>query len=196
MIKKTKTFLLCPAGYVGKMQDVIFEAGAHAFGDGSHPTTRGVLAALTAIDPDMFAPRQACDMGAGSGIVSLAVAHRFGCAVLAVDIERQAVETMTENFRTNPEGAHCTALAADGFNHPNIEEKEPFDLVVMNILAEPLLRLAVQAERHLAAQGVLILSGILVWQAEQIINAYQSLNLELTARLTIGDWVTLVWQKA
>ena len=51
---------------------MILEAGPHAFGDGSHPTTMGVLTALEAIDPTAFTPRMACDMGAGSGILALA----------------------------------------------------------------------------------------------------------------------------
>jgi ribosomal protein L11 methyltransferase len=177
------------------MTDVItLQAGAHAFGDGSHPTTQGVLAALEGIDPNAFAPRKALDMGAGSGIVAFAVARRFSCPVLAVDIEKQAVETLAENARVN-QVMGITALHADGFAHPTIEKQAPFDLIVMNILAEPLVRLAAAAERHLAEGGVLVMSGILLWQETNITQTYQTLELELTARLTVGDWVTLIFQK-
>jgi ribosomal protein L11 methyltransferase len=65
----------------------------------------------------------------------------------------------------------------------------------MNILAEPLMRLANAANQHLAPEGVMVLSGILQWQETQITQAYASLGLSLSARLVMGDWVTLVWQK-
>ncbi len=176
------------------MDDITIQAGATAFGDGAHPTTSGVLAALEAIDPDAFSPRIAADIGAGSGILALAIAARFACPVIASDIERQAVEIMQENFAASPYASVLTALYADGFNHPELQTRL-FDLIVMNILAEPLLSLAAAAESQLAPEGVLILSGLLVWQEAQIRSAYQSLGLELSARLTVGDWVTLVWQK-
>ena len=87
------------------------------------------------------------------------------------------------------------AIHSDGFGHPEIAAHAPYDLMVMNILAEPLMRLAVEAEQALAGEGVLIISGLLQWQEPQIIDAYQCLGLELTSRIVIGDWVTLVWQK-
>lgn len=176
------------------MDELILQAGAHAFGDGSHPTTMGVLAALDAIDQAAFTPRHALDMGAGSGILSLTIAARFGCPVLAVDLDKQAVETLAANAAAN-EVAGITALQADGFDHPEIKKQAPYDLIVMNILAEPLVRLAGAVVAHLAAGGVLILSGILRWQEFQISEVYQGFDLELTARLAVGDWVTLVWQK-
>ena len=168
---------------------------AKAFGDGTHPTTFGVLTALEAIDPAVFTPRMACDMGAGSGILSLAMARRFGCAVVAVDIERESVELLRENATANGLAAQIMALQADGFHHPEIAAQGPYELIVMNILAEPLMRLASDAVAALAPEGVLILSGMLQWQEPQIIAAYESLELALSSRFTIGDWITQVWQK-
>ena len=75
---------------------------AQAFGDGTHPTTFGVLNALEAIDPEAFRPRVACDMGTGSGILALAMAQRFGCAVVAVD------------YRLAPEKGPFVREAVDG----------------------------------------------------------------------------------
>ncbi len=185
-------------------------AGSNAFGDGAHPTTAGVMAALEAIDPSVWRPRIACDIGCGSGILAFAMLALFGCPVIATDISSEAVAITTRNAAENKiatctyaeAGAPCSipphtllALQADGFNHPALQAAAPFDLIVMNILADPLLRLATAANTHLAADGVLILSGILQWQEPQIQQAYQSLGLELTSRLTLGDWVTLTWQK-
>ena len=168
---------------------------AKAFGDGTHPTTFGVLTALDAIDPEAFHPRMACDMGAGSGILSLAVAQRFSCAVVAVDIERESIELLRQNAAEAGVGDHVMALQADGFDHPEITAQGPYDLIVMNILAEPLMRLASAAVASLAEEGVLILSGMLQWQQAAIAEAYEGLGMALSSRVSIGDWVTEVWQK-
>lgn len=190
------------------MTTIELSAGPAAFGDGTHPTTAGVLAALQAIDPAEFSPRSACDIGAGSGIISFALVEKFHCPVVAVDIERSAVATIRENAARNgvplldpssqpsPAGGEgVLALQADGFDHPEITVRAPYDLIVMNILAPPLLKLAADAEHRLATGGVLIISGILLWQEDQIREAYQVLGLELSFRIAVGDWVTLVWQQ-
>lgn len=177
------------------MSDIIFTAGSHAFGDGNHPTTRGVLEAFGLIDPEAFSPAMACDMGAGAGLLSFAMAERFGCPVIAVELDRAAVAVLKENIDANHLTDTIMAVHADGFDHPSIATHAPYDLLVMNILPEPLRRLAGAAEAHLAAGGVLILAGIMIANESLIIQAYQSLGLELTGRIVIGDWVTLVWQK-
>ncbi len=177
------------------MQEMKLLAGAGAFGDGSHESTRGVLEMLARLDPAAFAPRSACDVGAGSGIISLAIAQKFACPVMATDIAPSAIETLRENIRGHTSAA-ITPLQADGFAHPKVAERAPFDLIVMNILPEPLVKLARDAEAHLAAGGALILAGILIAKESTIIQAYQMLDLDLTARIVIGDWVTLLWQKA
>ncbi|MFZ8477652.1 50S ribosomal protein L11 methyltransferase, partial [Staphylococcus aureus] len=82
-----------------------------------------------------------------------------------------------------------------GFDHPQIAARAPFDLITMNILAEPLLALAAPAASHLAPGGVVIVSGMLAWQEPQIREAYQSLGLELATRLMVGDWATLGFGK-
>jgi ribosomal protein L11 methyltransferase len=177
------------------MDQYLLSAGAHAFGDGAHETTRSTLAAIETIDPSLFTPRHALDVGAGSGITSFAVLHRFGCSVLATDVSASAVETLSSNISTNGLAAQIQALRADGFDHPAIASAAPYDLIVMNILAEPLMRLAADAYAHLADGGVLILGGILTWQDAAMTEAYHTLGLELTARLALGDWVAQIWQK-
>lgn len=177
------------------MAELTLSAGAHAFGDGNHPTTRGMIAALGAIDPASFTPQSACDIGAGSGILSFAILEKFRCPVVAVDCEYSAVETILANATENAVTSQLNALQADGFDHPHITAASPFDLIVMNILAEPLMALAADAAAHLAPGGVLIISGILAWQEPQILEAYEALGLERTSRISIGDWTTLIWQK-
>lgn len=175
--------------------DIVLAAGPAGFGDGKHPTTAGVLAALEAIDPEMFQPERAADIGAGSGILSFAIASRFGCPVWAGELSTQAVETLRKNIEANGYTGRIHPLSSNGFDHPALKKEAPFDLIVMNILAEPLLDLAAAAERMLARDGVLILSGMLSWQEPQIREAYQAIGLELAARLTLQDWVTLSFVK-
>lgn len=189
----------------GAMDELIFKAGAGAFGDGSHPSTRGAIEALMMLDPAVFRPRHILDMGAGSGILSITATRLFRCPVLAVDVEKSAVEAIAENASRNGialghdairhDASTIHALHADGFHHPKIAVHAPYDLIIMNILAEQLLALARDAERHLAGGGAMILSGILKSKESVIIKAYQHIGLELTSRLSVGDWVTLVLQK-
>ena len=184
------------------MPSLDIKAGATSFGDGQHPTTRGMLEAISAMDTDAFTPRIACDMGAGSGILSLVVAKKFQCPVVAVDIEAQSVETMRGNALHNgiPVGimygkGSVLPILANGFSHPDIAAHAPYDLITANMLADPLVALARAMDVHLAAGGALIISGILQWQESAIRESYQSLGLELASRVAIGDWVTLGWGK-
>ncbi len=182
------------------------KASGAAFGDGKHPSTRGAIEALSLLDPAAFRPKRILDMGAGSGILSIIATRLFNCPVLAVDIAATAVDAISENARANgipvhPEaGQHDASsihpLYADGFHHPRVAAGGPYDLIIMNILAEQLLAMAREAERHLASGGAMVLSGILISKEATIIKAYQSLGLELTSRIVIEDWVTLVLQKA
>ena len=177
------------------MEELVFQAGARAFGDGQHPTTQLVLAALDTMSTQQFRPRIACDMGCGSGILSLAIAAQLGCAVVAADLLEESVAATLQNAKNNGLDTRIRPVQSDGFHHTAIAAHAPYDLMVMNILAEPLMRLAADAEHHLAPEGVLVVSGLLRWQEAQVSEAYQSLGLECTAALRLGDWVALVLQK-
>ena len=175
---------------------IVITAGGHAFGDGNHPTTRMVLAALSALDPASFTPENVCDMGCGSGLLSLRVLQLFAAThIVAVDLERSAVEATRANAAENGLGERIHAVHSDGFRHPDITARAPYNMILMNILAEPLIRLACDAETALAPEGLLILSGILAWQEEAVREAYSGLGLTLLHRLTLGDWVCLVMEK-
>lgn len=150
---------------------------------------------ITSIDPALFSPARALDIGAGSGIASFAIAQHFSCPVIATDIAKSAVDICAENARANGLAEMLTCLQADGFAHPRIADGAPYDLIVMNILADVLLRLAADAQAHLASGGVLVTSGVLVWQEAQIREAFEALGLELTGRVLLGDWVSQLWQK-
>ena len=155
-----------------------------------------MLAAIEALEPSSFQPQSVCDMGCGSGLLALRVAQRFGSFVVAVDIEKTAIQATKQNAEVNGLASRVFAVHSDGFSHPDITPHTPFDMIVMNILAEPLLQHARGAVDALAPEGILMLSGILKAQEETINEAYQSLGCDLLHRLQLGDWVALVMEKA
>ena len=166
---------------------------AKAFGDGTHPTTRLLLEVIAAYDS--APPKRAIDIGCGSGILSLAVAERFGCPIIACDTQSQSIEATQANARSAGVAAHIACVQADGFSHPIIAENAPYDLIMMNILAEPLVRLAHDAYAHAAPESLTMLSGILAHQKDYIIQIYQSVGFELLHSLGLGDWVALLLAK-
>lgn len=164
---------------------------AQAFGTGSHPTTRGCLLAL-----DALAKRRrianALDLGTGSGILAFALARAFARPVLGTDIDAIAVATAKENARINRLNALTRFIVADGLHHPAIIQRSPYDLVVANILAGPLKRLARPVSAALVPGGTLILSGLLASQETYVRTVYRAQSLALAGRLVIDGWTTLV----
>ena len=165
------------------------EAGP-AFGSGSHETTRGCLVAI-----DRLAKRRrfrnSLDLGCGSGILALAIARAMKRPVLAVDIDDWAVRTAAANARSNGLGALVRVMQGDGFSGSEIRHRAPFDLIVANILARPLVRLAPDLVRSLSTRGVAILSGLLHSDQAALIAAYRAQGARLIGRDRLGDWPTL-----
>ncbi len=163
-----------------------------AFGDGSHPTTQMLLHAIEAMAGE--APERALDMGCGSGILSLAIAQKWPkCLVTAVDIEHESITATRANAAAAGVAARIHALQADGFSHPDIAASGPYDLLVMNMLAAPLVRLAADIPAHLAAQGVVMISGILGHFMPAVDAAYQQVGLAPMHRLRSDDWCAAIW---
>ncbi len=165
------------------------EAGP-AFGSGSHETTRGCLIAI-----DRLAKRRRCrnslDLGCGSGILALAIARMMKRPVLAVDIDDWAVRTAAANARSNGLGALVRVAQGDGFSGSEIRRRAPFDLIVANHLARPLVRLAPDLVRSLRIGGFAILSGLLHSDQAALIMAYRTQGARLIGRHRLGDWTTL-----
>lgn len=168
-----------------------FTHSAEAFGDGSHPTTQLLLQVIEHLDD--FRPVSALDMGCGSGILSLAIARRWACPITAVDTMAESVAATRANAQKAGFGHQITAYQAEGFAHPALEAG--YDLIAMNILAEPLQALAHDAYVYCAPEGLVLLSGILRHQKESIIHIYQSVGFEILHSLTLSDWVALVLVK-
>jgi ribosomal protein L11 methyltransferase len=114
--------------------------------------------------------------------------------VMASDIDMVAVEVAEANVIANDLVGRVICLEAKGFDHPDLKAAAPFDLIFANILKGPLIDLAPDMAANLQSGGYAILSGILVPQAEEVIDAYARSGINLVKREDIGDWTTLILQ--
>ena len=165
------------------------EAGL-AFGTGHHGTTAGCLEMLEKV-VRRERPRNALDLGTGSAVLAIAVAKLAHIPVLATDIDPVAVKVAAANARLNHVKALVETVTAPGFHHPIFGKRAPFDLIVANILARPLMRLAPQMAGHIALGGSIVLSGILERQRDAVISAYVGQNFRHVRTLHREGWVTI-----
>jgi ribosomal protein L11 methyltransferase len=165
-----------------------------AFGSGQHPTTHGCLTAINSLLRRRRFARP-LDLGCGSGILALAIAAVQRAPVLAIDNDEWSVRTTRDNARLNHLARWIDARWGDGLRQVSPAAK--FDLVVANILARPLTRMAPAVAARLAPDGVVVLSGLLDYQEPRVRAAYRAQGLSLVRRFTgrSGDgglWSTLV----
>jgi ribosomal protein L11 methyltransferase len=167
---------------------------ALAFGTGHHGTTRGCLLLLDEV-LKARRPKRVLDLGTGTGVLAIAAAkarHRF---VLASDIDPLSVRVARDNSRLNGTGNLVQTIPATGFSAPQFAEHGPFDLVLANILANPLRQMATSMARHLAPSALVILSGLLPHQAQGVIAAYRARGLVLKRHLQIEGWSSLLMRR-
>jgi len=168
---------------------------ALAFGTGHHGTTRGCLLLLDHV-LKAYRPRRVLDLGTGTGVLAIAAAKALQENVLASDIDPLSVQVARENARLNVSGHLVQAICATGFSAPQFAQQGPFDLVLANILANPLRQLATPMVRHLAPSALVILSGLLTPQAASVIAAYRARGLVPLRHLRIEGWSSLLLRNA
>lgn len=167
---------------------------ALAFGTGHHGTTRGCLLLLDHV-LKAGRPGRVLDLGTGTGVLAIAAAKAQHRAVLASDIDPPSVRVARENAALNGVGNLVTAIRATGFSAPQFAAHGPFDLVLANILANPLRQLAGAMAQHLAPSALVILSGLLTPQARGVIAAYRARGLVPVRHLRIEGWSSLLLLK-
>jgi ribosomal protein L11 methyltransferase len=169
------------------------EAGM-AFGTGHHETTTLCLALLS----DLAKRRRfnrVLDLGCGTGLLAISAARLWRKHLLASDIDPIAVAVARENAIANRAAPFIRAVVADGLDSPALAAGAPYDLMVANILAGPLTRLAPAMSRALSRNGVLVLSGLLQWQENLVLSFYRPHGLFLRERRRDGAWSALLLER-
>lgn len=171
---------------------------SQAFGTGHHETTSGCLAILDAMKRSGMNPRNIADIGTGTGLLAFAAMELWPRAfATASDIDPVCEEVVEHNAALNgvslgsAEGA-LFYTTADGTDDPLIEARGPYDLLIANILAGPLIQLAADFSQAVDSRGSLLLAGLLTEQEEPLRAAYLKQGFRLAGRLERGDW-SILW---
>ena len=177
---------------------VAFEIDAGlAFGTGQHATTAGCLAALDRLASGGAEFSNIADIGTGTGLLAFAAMALWPEArCIATDIDPIAVDVTGDNARINGVNighapGELLLAVADGMDHPMLATRAPYDLLIANILAGPLIELAPAFAASVAQGASVVLAGLLDTQADAVIAAYEALGMTVIER-NEGEWCVLV----
>lgn len=165
-----------------------------AFGTGHHGTTRGCLIALTDLVKNRTLSR-VLDLGCGTAILAVGLARLVPCSILATDIDPIAVAVAKDVARDNGVRNRLRFAVGPGFQAPDIAGASPFDLIIANILARPLISLAPEMRANLTPGGTVVLSGLLIEQERRVLSAYLTQGFRLERRIHLDEWSTLVLKR-
>ncbi len=161
-----------------------------AFGTGEHETTSNCLKAISSYAESGVA----LDMGCGSGILALALAKINFMKVVAVDIDIESINVTQENAQIN-KVEDLILQCGDGYKTSVVKEYGPYDLIVSNILAKPLINMAEDASINLKEGAIIILAGFLKEQKQEVLEKYESLGFKLVEEIVELEWPSLVMKK-
>lgn len=189
-------FLIHPSSYSPpkKKEQICFEVNASfAFGTGSHATTQGCLELLETLSSRPF--NKILDLGCGTGILAMAAARLFPKASIdAADNDPEAVVMTEQNLLQNQLENHIQFHLSEGFAAEPLA-KEPYDLILANILAQPLIELSHDMALQTSPRAFLILSGLLQTQEKDVVDAYKKEGFVLNKTCHRQEWSALLLQK-
>lgn len=169
---------------------------ATAFGS-NHQTTQSCINAVSDLHKQGYMPERILDIGTGSGILSLCVAKLWpDCRITASDIDDEAVIVTNGNARTNGLEKQIEAIQSDGYQNPLIAQNAPYDLILSNILANPLIAFAADLSKSLKSGGYCILSGFVEDQVDDVLFAHNKQGLKLVKLYSLDNWRAALMQKA
>ncbi len=171
---------------------------ATAFGSGEHGTTKGCLQAMLDLKGMGVCPWNILDMGTGSGILAIAAWKLWKTPILATDIDAESVRVTEHHAGLNGVklgGSGLSTQAGDGFSAPLVNKKAPYELIIANILAGPVIAFAAELAAVTDTPGYVILSGMLVEQAADVLAAYDIQGFALQERYDVGEWSSLLLRR-
>jgi len=172
----------------------IFIPASTAFGTGSHPSTFLAIYNLEKIfKKGELKKISFLDIGTGTGILSFIINKLSNKKINATDIDLESQRCFNRNAKLNSI-SNFRFYRCYGLNNHYLKKKK-FTLIVSNILLLPLKKLAKDFKKHLVTGGVLIVSGILHSQKNDIINYYSKFNLKLVKSICMEGWVSLIFKK-
>lgn len=161
-----------------------------AFGAGTHPTTQGCLEILSDIKVKL---ETVLDIGTGSGILSIAMAKKWpNITGVATDVCEESVLSTQDNLSKNHVAQNIKAMKAEGLSHHIISDNAPYDLIVANILPPVLREIVPYIVSILPKNGLVVLSGIVDEQKNNILDIYKAHNFYLIEEVCIDGWNTLL----
>lgn len=169
---------------------------ATAFGSGEHGTTSRCIMAIEHVKSLGFVPRTILDMGCGSGILAATAAKLWPqVPVDAADNDPECVRVTDRHLAVN-NITTVHAYQSEGYEAQSpVWKNAPYDFIIANILAGPLIDMAQEQSKALADGGYLVLSGTLQEQAERVLAAYTPYGLSLIAEFPGEEWMTLLLGK-
>jgi ribosomal protein L11 methyltransferase len=171
---------------------------SQAFGTGQHATTAGCLAMLDLMRGEGMRVRNLADIGTGTGLLAFAALALWPRAyATASDIDDVCMGVIEENAALNGIAlgggrGEVAMLVADGMDHPLLADSAPYDLLIANILAGPLVELAGDFADAVRPGGSLLLAGLLTTQEPAVRAAYRTAGFRLARRMERGDW-SILW---
>ena len=169
---------------------------ATAFGS-EHQTTKMCLTAISELHSSIPLPSNILDMGTGSGILSIASSKIWQNKVniISADIDITSVDVTKSNTITNSVENYITPIHSDGYSNPIIKENAPYDLILANILLNPLKAMTKDAYQMLSTNGYYLISGFIDNQEQDIINHHTSLGFKLIKTYALENWRAAILQK-
>lgn len=173
---------------------------SQAFGTGQHETTAGCLEMLHVMERRGVVSRNIADIGTGTGLLALAAMHLWPRALFtASDIDAVCVDVVADNverndFKLGADRGQLTMVVADGMEDELLQARGPYDLLIANILAGPLVDLARDFAGSVAPGGNILLAGLLETQEPAVRKAYRLAGFRLAERRVNGDW-SILWMR-
>ena len=161
---------------------------ATAFGS-EHQTTKSCLRGISDINRLTAAPQKILDVGTGSGILSLAAAKLWPQSeIVAVDIDNESVNVTAQNAVDNNVASQITAVYSDGYAAAEVQKNAPYDVILANILARPLIAMAPDMAKHLKVGGYAVISGFIGEQTDWVVGEHEKYGLALQKIYAEDNW--------